>query len=92
MFTYIAGRRGDVTLCWILQFATSCDEEPLLGFKIAPSIRFAEVMTSFLPTANTCINSMTLPYASHTSKQLPAEDVLFGLYDEAFFTHHFGNV
>ncbi|XP_028415392.1 uncharacterized protein LOC114538414 [Dendronephthya gigantea] len=39
-----AGRRGDVTLGWILQFATSCDEEPLLGFKIAPSIRFAEVM------------------------------------------------
>lgn len=87
-----AGRRGDITLEWILQFATGSDEEPLLGFRLAPSIRFVEVTKSFLPMANTCINAMILPYASHSSKQLPADDVLFGLYDEAFSSTHFGNM
>ena len=94
-FIYLnaAGRRGDITLGWVLHFATSTDEEPLLGFKINPSIRFAEVTTSFLPTANTCINCMTLYYASQTSElQMPVEEVLFSLYDEAFSCNHFGNI
>lgn len=88
----LAGRRGEITLSSILQFATASDEEPLLGFKLAPSIRFSEVTTSFLPTANTCINALQLPYASHNTTPLPDDDTLFGLYDEAFASAHFGNV
>ncbi len=88
----LAGRRGDITLGWILQFATCCDEEPLLGFKLPPSIQFIEVTTSFLPMANTCTNVMMLPYAAHGTMPLPSDDELFSLYDEAFSSAHFGNV
>ncbi|XP_028406386.1 uncharacterized protein LOC114528865 [Dendronephthya gigantea] len=87
-----AGRRGDITLGSILQFATASDEEPLLGFKLAPSIRFFEMTKSFLPTSNTCINALQLPYASHNTISLPDDDTLFSLYDEAFASAHFGNV
>ena len=89
---YISGgRRGDVTLAHILQFATSTDEEPLLGFMVPPSIRFQEFTQSFLPTANTCINAMTLPHAS-IAIQLPSEQKLWETYDEAFLNAYFGNV
>ena len=88
----LAGRRGDVTLSSILQFVTCCDEEPLLGFKLQPSITFVEVITSFLPMANTCTNVMLLPYASHATVLLPSDDQLFSLYDEAFSSAHFGNI
>ncbi|XP_028414883.1 uncharacterized protein LOC114537966 [Dendronephthya gigantea] len=85
------GRRGDVTLAHILQFATSTDEEPLLGFTVAPSIIFQEFTQSFLPTANTCVNAMTLPHASITV-QLPHDQKLWELYDEAFLNAYFGNM
>ena len=89
---YISGgRREDVTLAHILQFATSTDEEPLLGFMVPPSIRFQEFTQSFLPTANTCINAMTLPHAS-IAIQLPSEQKLWETYDEAFLNAYFGNV
>jgi hypothetical protein len=68
------------------------DEEPLLGFKLTPKIRFCEVTKSFLPLANTCINVMTLPYASHSSMQLPPDNDLYDLYDEAFASVYFGNI
>ena len=67
----------------ILQFGTGCDEEALLGFKLAPSIRFSEVTTSFIPMANTCINAMTLPYASNNAS-LPSNEELWNFYDYAF--------
>ena len=91
-FYNIAGRRGDIKLEYILQFATSSDEEPLTGSQLAPKIRFCEVTTSFLPTANTCINVMTLPYASPSSTPLPPDNDLFDLYDEAYASVYFGNV
>ena len=50
----------------ILQFVTGTDEEPPLGFGIAPHIEFVEKAREgtnypFLPTANTCGNTLYLP-------------------------------
>ena len=56
-----SGQRGEITLGHILQFVTGSDEEPLLGFRVAPSIEFVEATSHgtsphtecpFLPTAN----------------------------------------
>ena len=59
-------QRGSVTLGHILQFVTGTDEEPPLGFGIAPHIEFVEKESTgtkcpFLPTANTCANTLYLP-------------------------------
>ena len=90
---HLGGKRGAISLAHILMFATGADEEPPLGFKIQPSIIFVEAATSdsFLPTANTCICSLTLPHASHQIP-LPAPDRLYSLYDYAFANAFFGNV
>ena len=51
------GRRGGITLGYVLTFVTGSDEEPVLGYEIHPSIYFAvAVEGNFLPTANVCIN------------------------------------
>ncbi|XP_052281203.1 uncharacterized protein LOC127878711 [Dreissena polymorpha] len=86
-----SGRRGSVSLGHILQFATGTDEEPMLGFSIHPSIEFVEVQanSSFIPTANTCINCMKLPRPSLEVK-LPADTELFSLYDYAFMNSFYG--
>ena len=84
-----AGRRGSLTLASILQFATSTDEEPLLGFRIHPSIIFCEMRDGYLPTANTCVNALTLPRPNHTNK-LPESADLFELYDYAFAHTYYG--
>ena len=86
----LGGRRGDITLGHILQFATSTDEEPMLGFAMPPSIKFHEFTKSFLPTANTCINVLTLPHGSITIP-LPCDEKLFEMFDEAFLNPYFGN-
>ena len=79
-----------MTLAHILQFGTACDEEPLLGFVLQPTLDFVEVSSSFLPTANTCINSMTLPRPS-MNVQIPELPMLFNLYDHAFGSAYFGH-
>ncbi|KAJ7380778.1 hypothetical protein OS493_007158 [Desmophyllum pertusum] len=85
-----SGRRKGLTLAHILWFTTGSDEEPLLGFKLHPSLLFHGVDTSFLPLANTCINAIRLPRPSlHVS--IPSDDTLFELYDCAFLTNYFGN-
>ncbi|XP_052242055.1 uncharacterized protein LOC127852211 [Dreissena polymorpha] len=86
-----SGRRGSVSLGHILQFATGTDEEPMLGFSIHPSIEFVEVQanSSFIPTANTCINCIKLPRPSLEVK-LPADTELFSLYDYAFMNSFYG--
>ena len=64
-----SGQRGAITLGHILQFVTGSDEEPLLRFRVAPSIEFAEAKSHgtnphtecpFLPTANTCAKYLVL--------------------------------
>ncbi|KAK3582129.1 hypothetical protein CHS0354_017240 [Potamilus streckersoni] len=49
------GRREAGCLESVLQFITSTDEEPVLGFNIPANIRFTS-SEFFFPTANTCIN------------------------------------
>ena len=85
----LAERRGILTLSSVLMFATSTDDEPVLGFKIEPSIKFCEVADSFLPSASTCTNALTLPRPT-TSIKLPKQEDLFNLYDYAFSNAFYG--
>lgn len=82
------GRRGAVNLGSVLKFVTGSEEEPVLGFQIAPSIHFHEGV-SFLPTANTCTNRMNLTLPSG-SIEMPPKDELFFLFDYAFSNTFFG--
>lgn len=79
-----------ISLGHVFQFATGTDEEPVLGFVLHPSLRFVEVTTSFIPTANTCINCLNLPRPS-VDIPLPSQDMLFNLYDHAFVNAFFGH-
>ena len=72
-----------------MEFVTSTDEEPHLGFKIQPCIQFCEVNHGFMPTANTCINALTLPRPSQCVK-LPECKALLNLYDNAFSNTNYG--
>ena len=83
-----SGQRGEITLGHILQFATGSDEEPLLGFRVAPSIEFVEATSHgtsphtecpFLPTANTCANTLCLPRCTN-DLLLPSEEQLFMIW------------
>ena len=95
-----SGQRGEITLGHILQFVTGSDEEPLLGFSVAPSIEFVEATSHgtsphtecpFLPTANTCANTLCLPRCTN-DLLLPSEEQLFNLYDLAFANSYFGKL
>lgn len=88
------GRRFNVSLGDILQFVTGSNEEPLLGFAIDPSIQFHEVLDAvtkwfFVPTANSCSQTLCLPTASLHCR-LPEEEQLFEVYDHAFKNTYFG--
>ncbi|XP_056003517.1 uncharacterized protein LOC125657381 [Ostrea edulis] len=86
-----SGRREHLSLANVLQFVTGADEEPLLGFKIPPTIQFPEVMNSFIPTANTCINSLQLPRPKpDLNVNFPLDEKLFELYDYAFLNLFYG--
>ena len=80
-----------ITLGHILQFVCGTDEEPVLGFARSPKIRFVQFQESFIPTANTCINVLNLPYPT-VMNRLPSDDDLFKLYDHAFVSLYFGIV
>ncbi|XP_061188056.1 uncharacterized protein LOC133196140 [Saccostrea echinata] len=84
-----SGRRMPLTLNHILQFVTGASEEPVLGFFLHPSIEFVCAMNSFLPTANTCSNSLKLPRPTG-DLPLPSHTDLFNLYDYAFSNTYFG--
>jgi len=90
LLVWTGGRRKGVTLAHILWFTTGSDQEPLLGFKLHPTLLFTEVDNSFLPSANTCINAITLPTPS-LNVSLPSDEKLFDLYDCAFLNGYFGN-
>ena len=74
-----------------MQFGTGTDQEPVLGFVFPPSLKFTPVLSSFLPTANTCINSITVPHPTRDCP-LPQQEQLFDLFDLAFLNTYFGNV
>ncbi|CAC5359836.1 unnamed protein product [Mytilus coruscus] len=86
-----SGRRTTLSLQHILEFVTGASEEPVLGFVQHPSIIFVQVREdlTFIPTANTCGNSMTLPRATHEIP-LPSDTQLFSLYDYAFLNTYYG--
>ena len=87
---FIAGRRNNISLENILQFVTAMDEEPVLGYTKQPSLTFTEFQSSFLPTANTCINQLNLPRPLF-GKPLPTNHIeVFELYDYAFLNSYFG--
>ncbi|XP_070556010.1 G2/M phase-specific E3 ubiquitin-protein ligase-like isoform X2 [Ptychodera flava] len=86
-----SGRRGNITLNDILQFVTGAEDEPVLGFRITPSVEFVEMTQSYLPTANTCINRLTLPRPTIEQQLLPTRQ-MYDLYDLAFSNRFFGNV
>ena len=91
MFIFIAGGSiGTVTLGHVLRFVTGTDEEPVLGFKMQPSIEFCE-NSLFFPTSNTCVNSLKLVHGSLTIP-LPSEAELFQTFDVAFGSAYFGNM
>ena len=91
MCSVIGGPRDHASVVSVLQFVTGADEEPVLGFKIAPSIHFPEVEISFLPTANTCINCLQLPCPQPTlDANLPEDSKLFEIYDYAFANSYYG--
>ena len=95
-----SGQMGSITLGHILQFVTGTDEEPPPGFGVAPCIEFVEATSygtnplteyTFLPTANTCANTLYLPRRGK-DVLLPSEGQLFNLYDLAFAIAFFGNL
>lgn len=90
-FFFKGGRRRAVGLHHVLQFTTGTTEEPVLGFCLHPTISFYEVKSdsSFIPTANTCINNLQLPRPS-LNVILPSDEKLFPLYDYAFLNSFYG--
>ena len=89
-----AGRRvtgkTTLTLNHILQFTCGADKEPVLEFSIPPEIIFVSSSGYFLPSSNSCTNTLNLPCPSTAS--LPSDNVLFNLYEHAFGSTHFGIV
>ncbi|XP_068734040.1 uncharacterized protein [Montipora capricornis] len=77
-----------LTLNYILQFVCGADEEPVLGFSISPQIKFVSSSGCFLPSSNTCTNTLHLPSPTSTIS-LPSDDILFNLYDYAFGSTYF---
>ena len=101
-YTRIAatGPRGSITFEHVLQFVTGTDQEPPLWFSVAPCIEFVEATSHgtnshtvcpFLPTANTCANTLYLPRHGK-DLLLPSEEQLFNRYDLAFANAFFGNL
>ena len=81
-----AGRRGSIKLENILKFVTASENEPVLGYGIEPRIEFANAESAF-PTANTCINKLTLVIG----EKLPADNErMFDIFDLTFVNEHFG--
>ena len=78
-------------LSHILQFKTGAEEEPVMRFVLHLRLQFVEVTTTFISTANTCINCLNLP---HPFRDIPllSENKLFNLYDLVLSNACFGHV
>ena len=77
---FITGdRRGKVGLGSILKFVTGTEKEPVVGFKLHPSLFFIKTdEKNFLASSNTWINRLNLPKAM-AEYNLPDEQTLFHL-------------
>lgn len=69
-------------------FATSSEEEPILGFTLQPSLNFVQ-REPFMPTANTCINRLFLT-EPEGNRELPSDKLLNNLFDFAFSNTYYG--
>ena len=84
------GRRGKADLGSTQKFVTGTEKEPLLGFKLHPSLFFIKTnKKNFLSSSNTYTNRLSLPRAT-AEYNLPDEKTLFHLYDYAFVNQYFG--
>ncbi|CAH3129340.1 unnamed protein product, partial [Pocillopora meandrina] len=81
------GVDGNISLCSILKFVTGCENEPVLGFQMKPTICFDTNMPSCLPMGNTCINRLTLPIGENVSM---TKEEVFSFFDYAFENDYFG--
>jgi len=86
-----AGRRNGISLNSVLCFFTGAEDEPILGFKLKPCLKFVKAKDKehFSPTANTCINQMQLPIPT-LEIAAPTSEKLFVSYDYAFSNTYFG--
>ena len=72
----------------ILRFTTCSENEPVLGYGVSPRIEFVYA-NSPLPTANTCINKLSLVIGD----KLPNDqERMFEIFDLTFVNNHFGLV
>jgi len=85
------GVNGKITPEDILEFATGSRYEPVLGFKMKPTITFRP-HEHWMPTASTCANQMYLPIPPDSTTRYPAESRLMALMDTAFSTKLFGTM
>lgn len=62
-----------------------------MRFVLHLRLQFLEITTTFISTANTCINSLNLP---HPFRDIPllSENKLFNLYDLVLSNACFGHV
>ena len=87
-FFFAAGRRGSITLENILKFTTAGENEPVLGYGVEPRIEFVAAGSAF-PTANTCVNKLSLVIG----EKLPTDqERMFSIFDLSFVNAHFGLV
>ena len=81
--------KGKITPEDILEFATGSRYEPVLGFKLKPTINF-QPHPQWLPTASTCANQLYLPVPPDAITPFPPEEKLMALMDNGFSTKLFG--
>ena len=91
VFLFLARGRVDcsIYLHSILKFVTGCENEPVLGFQMKPSICFDTNMPSCLPIGNTCISRLTSPLGENVSR---TKEEVFSFFDYAFANDYFGLV
>ena len=70
----------------IFKFITGAENEPVVGYGVAPSIAFAKSLSPY-PTANTCINKLCLAICESGPID---QDAMFQVFDLAFVNDHFG--
>ena len=96
VFHFLTSHSGAPTPRLRLRNSDSGTPAPCFPFNLAeePSIHFVSSISSgkwsFIPTANTCGNTLYLPYPDGDTA-LPAENELFEVYDMAFSNAYFGN-
>ena len=90
-FLFLAGRGvdGNISLHSILKFVTGCENEPVLGFQMKPTICFDTNMPSCLPMGNTCISRLTSPIGENVSM---TKEEVFSFFDYAFANDYFGRL